>query len=246
MSVVSHSTCLGDELSLPWWEISFSSFVISKCKNLTSIKVKVIKKMYITTLFKTALELGLSLLAVFFRNKINTDLEQRKILYTLKTVNIYYTGSSVWTTTRHLKRYLRHVHTGYSSSILLLRGLSYYKTTWEGEKKKYKAILENFSSLFSSSLSLCLGKWGHTFYTILLTLCSWPSNNPEGSRLFVSRLTAHAVGKSGSCSAVTCIQISSRFPRPSPRESWGPKGPMRLRNAVWCGSRDLASSISQE
>lgn len=51
--------------------------------------------MYITTLFKTALELGLSLLAVFFRNKINTDLEQRKILYTLKTVNIYYTGSSV-------------------------------------------------------------------------------------------------------------------------------------------------------
>lgn len=92
MSVVSHSTCLGDELSLPWWEISFSSLVIPKYKILASIKVKVIKEMYIATLFTIALKLGLCFFAVFFINKIITDLEQRRNLqHTLRVINFYYT-----------------------------------------------------------------------------------------------------------------------------------------------------------
>lgn len=53
MSVVSHSTCLWDELSLPWWEISFSTFVIPRYKIL-SIKIRAIKERYIEIFFKAA------------------------------------------------------------------------------------------------------------------------------------------------------------------------------------------------
>ena len=116
-----------------------------------------------------------------------------------------------------------------------------------GEKKykeKYKAILENFPSLFSQSFTM---SWKMRSYILInmTPLCSWPSSTPECTGLFVSRGTAHGVCRSepGSCSAVTWVQSSARSLRPSPRRPADRGDP---RGQEPSGSGDLAASLSQD